>query len=564
MALRQTHIERMRDGSFDTLIIGGGINGAVSAASLAGRGASVALVDRGDFGHFTSQASSNLVWGGFKYLENYELWLVFKLCQSRNRLMRSYRDNIKEIGFYAALDEKGPYPPWFAALGALGYWIIGQFGTRWPRLLSRDTIEREEPAIDTTDVAGGIEYRDGILIDNDARFVFSFVRSAIEAGAAAANYVEMVSATREGDRWIAKLRDVDSGEEFQTMAKTIVNAAGPFVDETNRSWGLTTKHRIVYSKGIHLVVPRLTTRHHDKVLAFYDDTERLFYVIPMGRRSVIGTTDTRVDTPFTTVTDDDVDFLLEQINARMDLDAPLSRDDIIAERCGVRPLVVESDGADHDDVDWTKLSRKHAIEADGRRRIVTIFGGKLTDCLNVGEEVAEEIERLGVPLERDLHNWYGEPARATRKEFFRQARLMKLDRVRDKPEVEPLSDRLWRRYGRRAFAMLDAIREEPAMAEDIMGSADYIRVELHEAARSEMVTKLEDFMRRRSKIELVVSDRDIADSPGLREVAEILFGEDAADERLAEYFGGADQIPAAVKAGPPPSPSTRSAGDVLV
>ncbi|MGA9276739.1 FAD-dependent oxidoreductase [Ilumatobacter sp.] len=564
MALRSTHIDRIRDGSFDTLIVGGGINGAVTAASLAGRGASVALIDRGDFANFTSQASSNLVWGGFKYLENYELWLVFKLCQSRNRLMRSYRANIKQIPFYAPLDEKGPYPPWFAAFGALGYWFIGLFGTRRPRLLSREQIEQEEPAINTATVAGGIEYRDGILIDNDARFVFSFVRSAIEAGAAAANYVELVSAVRHRDRWIARLRDVDTGEEFLTTARSIVNAAGPFVDETNRGWGMTTDHRIVYSKGIHLVVPRLTTKRHDQVLAFYDDTERLFYVIPMGRRSVIGTTDTRVDTPFTEVTSDDVDFLLEQINARMDLDTPLTTDDVIAERCGVRPLVVKTGGGDQTDVDWTKLSRKHAIETDHRERVVTIFGGKLTDCLNVGEEVAAEIEAIGIPLEKDLHNWYGEPANATRKEFFRQARLMKLDRLRSKPELEPLSDRLWRRYGRRAFAMLDAIRSEPAMAEDIMGSADYIRIELHEAARSEMVTKLEDFMRRRSKIELVVSDRDIENSAGLREVAEILFGADDADRRLAEYFGGDDRVPDAVRDGPHPSEATKNAADTLV
>ncbi|WP_420450714.1 FAD-dependent oxidoreductase [Ilumatobacter sp.] len=564
MALRTTHIDRIRDGSFDTLVVGGGINGAVAAASLAGRGASVALIDRGDFAHFTSQASSNLVWGGFKYLENYELWLVFKLCQSRNRLMRAYRANIREIGFYAALDSKGPYPPWFAFLGAVGYWIIGQFGTRWPRLLSRDRIEREEPAIDTSGVAGGIEYRDGLLIDNDARFVFSFVRSAIEAGTAAANYVELVSARRDGDRWIASLRDVDTGEELQTSARSIVNAAGPFVDVLNDRWELTTEHRIVYSKGIHLVVPRLTTRDHDRVLAFYDDTERLFYVIPMGSRSVIGTTDTRVEDPRTEVTDDDIEFLLGQINARMDLDTPLTPDDVIARRCGVRPLVVPTDGNDRADVDWTKLSRKHAVETDHRRRVVTIFGGKLTDCLNVGEEVAAEVESLGIPLERDLRNWYGEPAGATRKEFFRQARLMKLDRIRDRPEIEPLSDRLWRRYGRRAFAMLDAIREEPSMGEDIMGSADYLRVELHEAARSEMVTKLEDFMRRRSKIELVVTDDDIADSPGLREVAEILFGADEADRRLAEYFGGPDLVPTAVRTGPRPTEATKSAGDVLV
>ncbi|MDH3625404.1 MAG: glycerol-3-phosphate dehydrogenase/oxidase [Myxococcales bacterium] len=537
MTLRGTHLGRMRDRSFDTLVIGGGINGAVTAASLAGRGASVALIDRGDFASFTSETSSNLVWGGFKYLEGYELYLVWKLCRSRNRLFKAYPDNIKEIGFYAALDRKGPYPPWFAALGALAYWIIGLFGTRHPRLLSQNKIETEEPAIDTDTVRGGIEYYDGILVDNDARFVFSFVRSAIEAGAAVANYVELVSAERDGDHWKARLRDVDTGEEFTTAARTIVNATGPFVDALNSEWGVKTEHRIVYSKGIHLIVPRLTTRHHHKVLAFFDDTERLFYVIPMGRRSVIGTTDTRVNTPFTEVTDDDIEFLLEQINARMDLETPLTKADIISSRSGVRPLVVSTEGSDQTDVDWTKLSRKHVVEVDRDQHVVSIFGGKLTDCLNVGEEVADEIERLGIPLEKDLHNWYGEPAPATRKEFYRQARLMRLDALREKPETEPLTDRLWRRYGRRAFDMLEDIRRNPAMAEDIMGSADYLRAELYSAAESEMITKLEDFVRRRSKIELVVRDEAIESSPGLREVAQILFGDDA-ERRLAEYFGG--------------------------
>ena len=142
---------------------------------------------------------------------------------------------------------------------------------------------------------------------------FSFVRSAVEAGAAVANYVELVSAERVGDRWVAQLRDVDTGEQLTTSARVIVNAAGPFVDDINEQWGLSTEHRIVYSKGIHLVVPRLTTTRHDRVLAFFDDTQRLFYVIPMGRRSVIGTTDTRIDTPFTAVDDDDRTFLLEQL-----------------------------------------------------------------------------------------------------------------------------------------------------------------------------------------------------------------------------------------------------------
>lgn len=535
MALRPSHLDRLRGGTFDVLVVGGGINGAVTAAALAGRGASVALIDHGDFGHFTSQESSNLVWGGFKYLEHYELLLVFKLCRSRNRLMKAYPDNIKEISFLASLDQSSPYPPWFAALGAFGYWGIGLFGTRHPRLLSAAEIDDEEPVIDTTGVRGGIEYRDAYLIDNDSRFVFSFVRSALEAGATAANYVELVTADREGGRWVAQLRDVETGEELTTTAKVLVNATGPFVDELNRSWGVSTDHRIVYSKGIHLVVPRLTTDNHQRVLAFFDDTQRLFYVLPMGNRSVIGTTDTRVDEPFTRVEPDDREFLLDQINRRLSLRQPLTTDDVIAERSGVRPLVVKASGGDQREVDWTSLSRKHSIETDRRMKLVTIFGGKLTDCLNVGEEVADQVQSLGVPLEKDLQNWFGEPAAATRAEFYRQARLMKLDSLRTRPDTEPLTDRLWRRYGRRAFSMLEAIGDDPRMGEDIMENADYLRVELYLAANTEMITRLEDFMRRRSKIEQVVTDADIRTSAGLDEVARILFGDDA-ERRLGEYL----------------------------
>ena len=535
MALRTQSLSKLDNGSFDVLIVGGGINGAVSAAVLAGRGASVALIDRGDFGAFTSQESSNLVWGGFKYLESYEFFLVRKLCVSRNRLIRSYPDNIKPIPFMAALDESSPFPPWLAIMGATAYWGIGSFKTHRPRLLSADKIKKEEPVVNIDNVRGGIEYYDAYLPDNDSRFVFSFVRSAMDVGATAANYVELVNAERTDAGWKATLRDVDGdGREFTCNARMIINAAGPFIDGLSKELGLKTKHRVVYSKGIHLIVPKITKS--ERVLAFFDDTGRLFYVIPMGRRSVIGTTDTRVDEPYTAVTDEDREFLLGQINDRLDLEHPLTEADIIADRSGVRPLVVKTDGGDMRDVDWTKLSRKHEIEVDFGRRVISIFGGKLTDCLNVGEEVADAVEELGVPLEEDTHTWYGEPAKPTRQEFYRQARLMKLDDLRHKPDVEPLSDRLWRRYGRRAFEMLDEIRLDPSMGTDIMENADYLRVELHVAAGTEMITKLEDFMRRRSKITQVVPTEDVRNAEGIREVAEILFGEDA-DRRLIEFFG---------------------------
>ena len=534
MSLRDTNLDKLDNGTFDVLIVGGGINGAVSAAALSARGASVALIDRGDFAGFTSQQSSNLVWGGIKYLENYEIPLVRKLCMSRNRLMRAYPANVKEIGFLGVMGETSPFPPWLVGVGAFAYWGIGNFKTNAPRPMSPETVERIEPVINTIGTKGGIEYADAYLKDNDARFVFSFIRSAMDVGAIAANYVELISAERAGGKWQAALRDVESGAELSVNAKVIVNAAGPFLDGLNSSWNLRTRHQIVYSKGVHLVVDQLTP--NERVLAFWDDSQRLFYVIPMGNRSVIGTTDTRVEDPHTAVTDQDRDFLLSQINDRLDLMTPLSNDDIIAERSGVRPLVVRRTSRSFKDVDWTALSRKHEIEVDHAKQVVSIFGGKLTDCLNVGEEVASAVQMLGIHLSPDQRRWYGEPGRESRRAFFRQTRGMRIDDFNDRAGSEPLSERLWRRYGRRAFDMLDDIREDPTMAEDVLDSSDYLRVELHNTASTEMVVKLDDFLRRRSKISLITRDEDVRSAKGLQEVADILFGSEA-NNKLEEHFG---------------------------
>ena len=534
MSLRDTNIDKLDDGDFDVLIVGGGINGAVSAAALSARGASVALIDRGDFASFTSQQSSNLVWGGIKYLENYEIPLVRKLCMSRNRLMRAYPANVKEIGFLGVMGETAPFPTWLVGVGAFAYWGIGNFKTNAPRPMSPETVERIEPVVNTIGTKGGIEYADAYLKDNDARFVFSFIRSAMDVGAIAANYVELVTADRVGGKWNASLRDVESGDELSVRAKVIVNAAGPFLDGLNASWNLRTRHQIVYSKGVHLVVDQLTP--NERVLAFWDDSQRLFYVIPMGNRSVIGTTDTRVEDPHTSVNDEDREFLLNQINDRLDLMTPLSNEDIIAERSGVRPLVVRRKSGKMKDVDWTALSRKHEIEIDHAKQVVSIFGGKLTDCLNVGEEVASAVQMLGIHLLPDQRRWYGEPGRESRRAFFRQTRGMRLDVLNDRSDSELLSERLWRRYGRRAFEMLDDIREDPSMAEDVLDSSDYLRVELRNTASTEMVVKLDDFLRRRSKIALITRDEDVRSSKGLHEVANILFGADA-NKKLEEYFG---------------------------
>ena len=531
MQLRETNIAKLAQKQFDVLIVGGGINGAVAAAALSGKGVKVALIDRGDFAGFTSSQSSNLAWGGIKYLESMDFKLVRKLCVSRNRLMRSYPSSVKEVRFFTTIDRGFRYPRLALWAGTWLYWLFGNGFTRMPRLLSRQDIQREEPNIRVADSVGGFEYSDAYLQDNDARLTFNFVRTAMNRGCIAANYVESRGGQRAADGlWHVDAYDKVEGSAFKISARVLINAAGPFVDVHNGLTGQRTEHHHVFSKGIHLIVPRIAEKK--RVLTFFANDGRLFFAIPMGRRTCIGTTDTRVESPITEVTDEDRHFVLDNINQRLRLDKPLGLEDILAERCGVRPLVVKKDkGADRD---WTQLSRKHAIDADPEHMHLSIFGGKLTDCINVGEEVCDWVGRFGVRLPKPGYRWYGEPTEA-HEEFLHQARLMDLDAYTAAESSEPLSTRLWRRYNEHALVLLEAIREDPRQAEVLIKGTEYIRCELQETKQREMVVTLEDFLRRRSKIALVEHRDTIRRAPGLAEACSILFG-DQAQARLDEYF----------------------------
>src|SRR5882762_8418384 len=213
-SLRSSNLRDLEARVFDVLVLGGGINGSVSAACLAARGAKVALIDKSDFASFTSQQSSNLAWGGIKYMESLEFALVRKLCESRNHLIRSYPSTVQEIRFLAAHPRGFRHGLWKLVLGAWLYWLIGNFFTKPPRLLPAAKMKREEPTIDLAASDGGFEYSDAYLHDNDARFVFNFVRGALSYGCVATNYVESLGSVRsEGGGWITRVRDIAHGEE---------------------------------------------------------------------------------------------------------------------------------------------------------------------------------------------------------------------------------------------------------------------------------------------------------------------------------------------------------------
>ncbi|TVM06511.1 MAG: glycerol-3-phosphate dehydrogenase/oxidase [Halomonas sp.] len=535
MKLRNSNLDKLANDDFDVLIIGGGINGASAAAALAGKGARVGLIDRGDFAGSTSMHSSNLVWGGIKYMESKDFGLVRKLCKSRNHLIKNYPSTVEEIRFLTTISKGFRHHPSYLYAGTWLYWLMGNAFTKIPKLFTPKGIKNAEPIVNTSNAVGGFEYSDAILHDNDARFVFNFIRHAIDYGASIANYVESNGASYEDGRWVVQARNVIDGSTFPIRAKVLVNAAGPWVDHHNKLTGQQTQHQHLYSKGIHLIVPQLTDSK--RVLAFFANDGRLFFVIPMGNRTCIGTTDTHMEQPEVDVTQEDIDFVLENINTRLTLEKPITTADIISTRCGVRPLAIKSSKGK--DRDFQQLSRKHVVDTNADSAHISIFGGKLTDCLNVGDEISDEVSKLGVDIPFPDYKWYGEPSEDVKREFMQQAERMGLDEMTPETSSEPLSKRLWRRYAAQSLDMLEQIRQDPREAELLIEGTEYIRCELRQTHRSEMVTKLDDFLRRRAKVSLVVPHDDLRHSEGLKEACRMLFG-DQADERFNEYF---DKIP---------------------
>ena len=142
---------------------------------------------------------------------------------------------------------------------------------------------------------------------------------------------------------------------------------------------------------------------------------------------------------------------------------------------------------------------------------------------------------MGLSLSHKTRKWYGEPNQEVHTEYLDQAKSMKLDELTSSGFSEILSSRLWRSCGNRAFGLLENIQNDPKMAEPLIEGTDYIKCELTEAADREMIVTLEDFLRRRSKLALVVQHEDLKESHGLREACKILFAKDAVD-RWEEYF----------------------------
>src|SRR3954469_14330762 len=292
--------------SFDLLVVGGGINGAAIARDAAGRGLDVLLVEKDDLASHTSSASSKLIHGGLRYLEQYEFRLVRESLHEREILLRNAPHLVRPLKFVLP-DPPGGRPFWLIRAGLLLYDLLAGRGSlpRSRRVGSKDA-ELAAPLRPGLSLA---TYWDAWV--DDARLVVLNAVDAHERGAEIATRTELLSARRDAEVWVASL----SGGRT-VAARMIVNAAGPWVaDVLTGNLGAGSKSRARLIKGSHILVPRLWEGDHAYILQNEADG-RVVFALPYGESSLVGTTDVAVARPEDAViSPEEVAYLCAAANA---------------------------------------------------------------------------------------------------------------------------------------------------------------------------------------------------------------------------------------------------------
>ena len=367
----------------DLLIVGGGINGAGIARDAAGRGLSVLLAERSDLGAATSSASSKLIHGGLRYLEQYEFGLVREALQEREVLLRLAPHIIRPLLFVLPHDA-GMRPAWMIRAGL---WLYDHLGGRITLPGSKSV------AFPHAELSAGLQgrYRSGFAYSDcrvdDSRLTLLNAMGAREKGARVLPRTGFIGARRVEGAWEVTLQPA-GGEARVVGARALVNAAGPWVVETlGRIHGERIAERVRLVKGSHIVVPRVHSQGHAYILQNPD--KRVVFVIPYeGRFSLIGTTDVAISDVADgwSISPGETRYLLDAANRC--LAKPLSESDIVWSYAGVRPLY--DDGS----ADPSRVTRDYVLKVDGRAGeapLLTVFGGKITTYRRLAQEAMAKL-----------------------------------------------------------------------------------------------------------------------------------------------------------------------------
>ncbi|XP_076919904.1 glycerol-3-phosphate dehydrogenase SDP6, mitochondrial-like [Bidens hawaiensis] len=383
----------------DVLVIGGGATGCGVALDAVTRGLRVGLVERDDFSSGTSSRSTKLIHGGVRYLEKAvfnldygQLKLVFHALEERKQVI----DNAPHLCH--ALPCMTPCFSWFEAIY---YWVglkmydlvAGKHLLHLSRYYSAQESTELFPTLATKgkdrSLKGTVVYYDGQM--NDSRVNVGLACTAALAGASVLNHAEVVSLIKEdgGDRIIgARIRDNLTGTEFDSYAKVVVNAGGPFCDSVRKLADQDAKPMICPSSGVHIVLPDYYSPEGMGLIVPKTKDGRVVFMLPWLGRTVAGTTDSSTSiTMLPEPHENEIEFILDAICDY--LNVKVRRTDVLSAWSGIRPLATDPRAKNTE-----SISRDHIVCEDFPG-LVTITGGKWTTYRGMAEDAVDAAIKSG-------------------------------------------------------------------------------------------------------------------------------------------------------------------------
>lgn len=415
---RQVTLSALKTKSPTVLIVGGGINGVGTFRDLALNGVDVLLVDRADFCSGASAASSHMAHGGIRYLENGEFRLVREAVQERNRMIENAPHLVRPLPttipifkiFSGLLNAPFKFMGWLDKPSERGALVI-KIG-----LIFYDAFTRAQKTVPTHSMTGrrqslakfpkmhpsikyAATYYDGSIISPERLTLELLLEGEAEGNhARALNYMSV----KDMDGQSICLKDELSGEEYKISPRLMINAAGPWIDFTNGSLGLST-HYIGGTRGAHLVLDNAELRKEigDHMIFFELEDARLVLIFPLGDKVLIGTSEHAIQDPDQArCTQDEIDYFIGMIG-RVFPGIHVDSSQIVFRFSGVRPLPnVHAKTV-------LQVSRDHHLEEDlhGSLPIYSLVGGKWTSFRAFAEQVTDKsLAFLGLPRKASTQN----------------------------------------------------------------------------------------------------------------------------------------------------------------
>jgi glycerol-3-phosphate dehydrogenase len=526
---RTAMLDRLRNETFDVLVVGGGITGVGVALDAASRGLRTALVERDDFASGTSSKSSKLVHGGLRYLQQGDVRLVYEALHERQRLRRNAPHLVTVLPFMipilgrpgTASETQSVVSRKVArALGSAmwmydltGGWRIGKLHRR----LKPRAAMAHMPTMSEERVLAAYLYFDAAV--DDARLVVSIARTAASYGAAVSNQCRVVGFTRadtgDGRGRVNGVTVEADGDTFDIAAGIVVNAAGVWSDHVRTLDEVVNPDTIRPAKGVHLTVPWEKVRNDIAVVIPVPKDKRSLFVVPWGPRgdgtfshTYVGTTDTDYDGPLDDpqCTVDDIAYILRALNAS--ITTGVTVDDVTGVWAGLRPLVKSASSGRTAD-----LSRRHSVTTN-EHGVITVTGGKLTTYREMAEDTVDAaLVALG-----------------------RRARC-RTKRLRISGALTRPTSHLAARFGTFAAEIEHLITATPTLGEPLVAGLPYLAAEAVYAVRHEMARSVDDVLSRRTRARLLDRDAAVAAAPHVAELMRAELGwDDTEAARQIEAF----------------------------